>query len=58
MSKKERGIPFSMELFKLFGTIAVRNSEANNAIDETNVNNHVKHFRCNICPDPNQHSIE
>ncbi|EOS75663.1 MAG: phage tail tape measure protein [Lachnospiraceae bacterium] len=25
-----------MELFKLFGTIAVRNSEANNAIDETN----------------------
>jgi len=36
MSIKERGIPFSMELFKLFGTIAVRNSEANNAIDETN----------------------
>lgn len=31
---KERGFP-TMELFKLFGTIAINNGEANNAIDET-----------------------
>lgn len=32
---RERGKPFTMELFKLFGTIAVKNTEANSAIDET-----------------------